>query len=69
MNKPLIPLQRTALGQFDDQQFAAWTLEAHDARCRECGSPNSDSRCPAGERYADACRPDLSWIPEPRTGD
>lgn len=64
----LIPLQRTALGQFDDTQFASWTLEAHDARCRECGNPKSDSRCPQGERYLDATRTDMSWIPSPRIG-
>lgn len=53
----------------DAATLAAWTLSVHETECRECGGANSDSRCPQGQRYADATRPDRSWIPSPRNGD
>jgi hypothetical protein len=36
------------------EELAALALASHDRHCRECGAENSDSRCPAGERYAAA---------------
>jgi hypothetical protein len=44
--------------------LARQALAAHGQECRECGNPDSDSRCPQGERYEAAVQTDRSWIPE-----
>lgn len=47
----------------DAETLARWTLILHDNTCRECGSPNSDSRCNQGERYEAAARNSNDDIP------
>jgi hypothetical protein len=48
-----IPRRRLAIDA-TAEQFAQWALTQHENECRECGNPNSDSRCPAGARFAAA---------------
>jgi hypothetical protein len=50
----------------DAATLAKWALQAHEAQCHECGNPNSDTRCPAGEKYLAATQTDRSWVPTPR---
>lgn len=50
-----IPAPRVSFDLTADE-LARLALAKHDRTCHECGSETSDSRCPAGERYIEACR-------------
>jgi len=51
----------------DAGTLVRWASERHVETCPQCR--RGEELCPTGQRLQDATAPDLSWIPEPRTGD
>lgn len=62
-----IPAPRVSF-DLSAEELAALALAKHDRGCRECGAEGSDSRCPAGERYAAAATRSNHDIPGYRVG-
>jgi hypothetical protein len=46
------------------ETLATWALAQHLETCGSC----KHEYCPTGQRYHDAVQPDLTWIPDARTG-
>lgn len=44
-------------------EYASLALAKHDASCRECGRPDSDSRCTIGTQYEAAAQATNNDIP------
>jgi hypothetical protein len=63
----LIPAPRVSF-DLSAEEYSRLALAKHDASCRECGRPGSDSRCGLGARYEAATRTSNDDIPGYRVG-